>query len=63
MKDRTKLKAKYRFIPCIYNQLDDELHGANEFLDLLLSAVLWIDVNVFMVERFPLWVEDWNDIK
>lgn len=60
MKDRTKLKATHRSIPCFYNQCNEELWGRNKFWDILLSIALWIDVNVFMVDELLLWVEDWK---
>lgn len=61
MKDRTKLIAKYRFIPCFYNQFTEDIKGQNKMWDILLDIVLWIDVNIVGVEEFPMWVEDTNN--
>lgn len=60
MKDRTKLHAKYYFIPCWYNQLTDEIWGKNTFWNILLNIVIWFDTTISQKEEFELWVEDWN---
>lgn len=61
MKDRTKLNAKYYFIPCWYNSLIDEISGKNKFWDVLLDIAIWYDVDVLQKQEFSLWVEDLND--
>lgn len=58
MKDRTKLHAKYRFIPCWFNDFTNDVSGKNKMWNMLLGIVIWIDVNVVGVDEFPLWVED-----
>jgi hypothetical protein len=50
-------KAKYRNIPCLYNNVNDELIGTNWFYNILLDIIIWIDINIFQIEEFPLWIE------
>lgn len=57
MKDYTKRNARYRGIPCYWNPINDEITGRNWFYDLLIDAMMWIDINIFDVDEFPLWVE------
>ena len=57
MKDYTKRNASYRGIPCWYNLINDELRGKNWLCEQLLEVMLWIDINIFQVEEFPIWIE------
>jgi hypothetical protein len=57
MKDYTKRNASYRGIPCWFNPINDELKGKNKLYEFLLVIMLWIDINIFEVEEFPIWVE------
>lgn len=50
-------KAKYRNIPCYYDIDTGDIKGRSIFYDLLLDCMIWIDINLFEVEEFPIWVE------
>ncbi len=57
MKDHTKRNATYRFIPCWFNPITDELIGKNKFYNFILGIMLWIDININEVDEFPIWIE------
>lgn len=47
----------YRFIPCFLHEDSDEdyqLIGMDWYIDTLLSAVIWLDVNVFKINNLPI---------
>jgi hypothetical protein len=51
-------RATYHDIPCWFNQKTGELHGRNWFYDLIVEFNLWLDVHVFEVDEFQIWIED-----
>ena len=55
-------KAYYRWIPCYYDPMTEELEGRNWFYDFLLDIVLWVDIQVFIVDYFPIYIEDDNQM-
>lgn len=57
MKDYTKRNAKYRGIPCYLNPINNEIIGKNFFYEFLIDIIMWFDINIFMVDEFPIWVE------
>ncbi len=54
-------KAKYHSIQCTFDDESGELHGTNWIYDKLIEFNFWLDVNVFMLDEFPLWVEMTDD--
>lgn len=52
-----KKNARYRSIPCWFDPSTGDLEGKNWLYSLLVDINIWLDINVFMVEEFPLWVE------
>lgn len=54
-------KAKYHSIPCTFDDESGELQGANWIYDKLVEFNFWLDVNVFMLDEFPLWIEMTDD--
>lgn len=52
-----KRKAHYRAIPAWFDESTGELEGRNWFYEILIEINVWLDVNVFDVEDFPIWVE------
>lgn len=54
-------KAKYHSIPCTFDDETGELYGTNWIYDKLIEFNFWLDVNVFMLNEFPLWVEMTDD--
>lgn len=54
-------KAKYHGIPCTFDDETGELQGTNWIYDKLIEFNFWLDVNVFMLDEFPLWVEMTDD--
>lgn len=50
-------KATYRSIPCFFNTETGDIKGQNKFYDLMLDIMIWLDVNVFEVDGFPVFVE------
>lgn len=57
MKDYTKKNASYRGIPCWYNPINDEITGKNWLCRRLIDVIVWIDVNILLVEQFSIWVD------
>lgn len=53
-----KKKAKYRSIPCYYDTETEELIGRNWFYDMLVEINIWLDLNIFNVDEFPIWIEE-----
>ena len=51
-------KARYRGIPAYFDVFTGELKGRNWFYDLLIDVNVWLDVNIFLVEEFPIWIEE-----
>ena len=49
--------ARYRGIPCWYDNITEEIKGKNLIYDLLIDIALYIDVNIIEVEEFPIWIE------
>jgi hypothetical protein len=56
-KNYTKKNAKYRGVPCWFNPLNNEIKGKNKLYDILIDILVWFDMNVFIVDEFPIWVE------
>ncbi len=54
-------KAFYRGIPCYFNPDFGIIEGRNWITDRLLSVMIWIDINVFEVDEFPILIEEDND--
>jgi len=50
-------RAYYRSIPAWFDEETNELFGRNWFYDILININLWLDVNVFQIEEFPIYVE------
>ena len=50
--------ARYRGIPCWFDLETEELIGKNWFYDFLVDINVWLDINVFDVEEFPIWIEE-----
>lgn len=50
--------ATFHGIPCWFNEHSGELHGRNWFYDIFVVFNLWLDVHVFDVEDFQIWVDD-----
>lgn len=51
-------RAYYRSIPCYFKEDSGDIKGRNLFYDLVLEIMIFIDVNVFLVEEFPIWIEE-----
>ena len=49
--------ARYRGIPCRYDNVSEEIEGNNWFYDILIEIMIWIDININQIEEFPIWVE------
>ena len=47
-------KDKYHSIPCTFDDETGELRGTNWIYDKLIEFNFWLDVNVFMLDEFPL---------
>ena len=50
--------ARYAGIPCWLNFADNELIGQNWFYDKILSVILFIDINLFLVDGFRIVIID-----
>lgn len=50
--------AKYRGIPCLFDENTGEMKDINLFYSFLIDIAMWIDINIFEVEEFPIWIED-----
>jgi len=50
--------AKYMGIPCWFNPETNELIGKNWLYDKLLQLAIWVDINIIMVESFPIKVKN-----
>lgn len=55
--DGYKVKAYYREIPCYFNPLNNQIWGRNDFYEILLQIAIWIDINIVLVDEFPVWIE------
>ncbi len=53
-----KRRGYYRGIPIYFSEYENEIWGRNGFYDALLSVMLWIDIEIFEEEDFPIWLED-----
>lgn len=53
--------AHYRKIPCYFDDETNEIIGRNWIYDLLVDLNIWLDINVFDVEEFPILVECTNE--
>jgi len=53
--------AHYRNIPAYFNVEESSIEGRNWFYDILIDINLWIDVNLFGVEDFPIWIDVEDD--
>lgn len=51
-------KAYYRSIPAWYDESTQEIKGRNWVCDILIDINIWLDVNVFMVDEFPIYIKD-----
>lgn len=51
-------KARYAKIPCYFNEETRDIVGRNLFYDLLISIVLWIDINIARVEGFVIEIDE-----
>ena len=51
-------KAHYRSIPAWFDEENNEIFGRNWFCDILIDINIWLDVNVFQVEDFPIYIEE-----
>lgn len=51
-------KAFYRGIPCYFDIMTSEIKGRDFITDVLLQIMIWMDVNVFQVDGFPIEIED-----
>lgn len=49
--------AYYRETPAFYNLKTDDLIGRNWFWDIVIDVEIWIDINIFNIEYFPIWVD------
>lgn len=54
-------KAKYRGIPCMFNDATNELTAYNWVYNKLIDLNLWIDTRLLVLDEFPLWVEMTED--
>lgn len=50
-------KAKYRGIPCYYNEETEELGGRNWFYDILVSINIFLDYEIFLLDELPIWID------
>lgn len=50
-------KAYYHGVPCMFNEVTKEIYGRNWFYDILVQLNIWLDVNVFEVEGFEIYIE------
>lgn len=50
--------AKYRGWPCWYDPIDSEIIGKNWFYSIMIDINIWLDVEIFQVEAFPIEIED-----
>ena len=51
-------KARYRGIPCYFDESSGDLEGRNLFYDILVHINVWIDVNIACVESFEIEIEE-----
>lgn len=54
-------KGFYRGIPVwvnVENSYSAEIRGRNWFYDKLVNIMVWIDVEIIMVDGFDIWIED-----
>lgn len=54
------VRAYYRGIPAYYNLDTDEIIGRNWIYDKLILVNIWVDVELFGIEEFPIYIEDDN---
>lgn len=52
------VRAFYRGIPAYFNPFTNELKGRNIVYGLLIDVVLFLDVEVFGIDYFPIELED-----
>lgn len=47
----------YRYLPCFLHEIPDEppmLIGIDWYFETLLSAIIWVDLNIFKIKKLPL---------
>jgi hypothetical protein len=49
-------RAKYRGIPCWYNEQTDELRTNNWLYGVLVNINLWVDFQLLGLEKLPIWI-------
>ena len=50
-------KAYYHKVPCYFNPETGELSGRNWFMDLIIEALVYIDVYILEVDEFKIYVK------
>jgi hypothetical protein len=54
-------RGYYRRIPVFVKELAGggaEVEGRNWFYNILVDIMLWIDIEIIMVEEFDVWIEE-----
>ena len=54
-------KAKYRGIPCMFNDTTNELTASNWVYNKFIDLNLWIDTKLLVLDELPIWVEMTDD--
>jgi len=49
--------AKYRGIPCWFDESTNEIKGKNWLFDKLIEVNVWFDFEVLQIEELPIWVD------
>lgn len=55
------VNAHYWHIPCYFVPDNNMLQGRNLIYDILVSIAIWIDVHIFRIEDFSIYVEQEED--
>lgn len=50
--------AKYRWIPCWFDEETHEIMGKNWYYDVLIELNIWFDFSVLKLDELPIWIED-----
>jgi len=50
--------AKYRFIPCWYEESSDEIFGKNWIYHIIFKLFLWFDIFILLKIELPIWIDE-----
>ena len=55
--DEGFVRAHYRWVPCTYNRVTDEIRTQRWWWSALVWLLIYWDIYIMNTDEFPLWIE------